>query len=178
MTIHRASSHPFVCRPARANGTVAAATTTKPATVRIREPVDVASGDEAGHEGADALRDERDAGAERGGAAHVLVKQRQQEHRAVREKPEKNRTALAEPTDRSSGLNTGVMRRDCEGAETRMRAKGLPRGWPGRLASRFSYLPRGCLGKAQPRGPVRGGLRWGRARRCACRGAGLQLDSG
>jgi hypothetical protein len=92
------------------------------------EPVDVASGDEAGHEGADALRDERDAGAERGGAAHVLVKQRQQEHRAVREKPEKNRTALAEPTDRSSGLNTGVMRRDCEGAETRMRAKGLPRG--------------------------------------------------
>jgi hypothetical protein len=47
------------------------------------EPVDVAPGDGAGQDGADALRDERDPGRQRGGAAHVLVKQRQQEHRAV-----------------------------------------------------------------------------------------------
>jgi hypothetical protein len=38
MTIQAASSHALVCGPARANGTVATATTTKPATAMAREP--------------------------------------------------------------------------------------------------------------------------------------------
>ncbi len=50
------------------------------------EPVDVAPEDGAGQEGADALRDEHDPGGERGGAAHLLVVQRHQQHRAVQGK--------------------------------------------------------------------------------------------
>jgi hypothetical protein len=45
------------------------------------------AGQAAREQGADALRDEHDAGRQRRGAAHLLVVERQQEHRAVQREP-------------------------------------------------------------------------------------------
>ena len=88
-TRQRASSQSFVCGPAKAKGTVAAATMAKPATATRRAPTVSVSRPARPRDSrvADALRDEHEPRRQRGGAAHLLVVQRQQQHRAVQGEP-------------------------------------------------------------------------------------------